>query len=66
MFGWAPLELILEGALPSPKSYVAWLEENLDSRHFIPYIFHATERENKRTLEGATHVDAILVNEIFK
>ena len=57
-----PLSLVLEAALPSPKSYVDWLRNNVGSSHFIPYVLYAAERANKRTLEGATHVDAIIIN----
>ncbi len=58
-----PLRLIFEGVLPSPSSYVSWLRANLDSHQLIPYILHAAKRTNERALEGATHVDAILINE---
>jgi hypothetical protein len=56
------LQLVLEATLPSPASYVRWLRENFGSRHLIPYVLHAAQRTNLRTLEGATHVDALVVN----
>ncbi len=56
------LRLVLEAALPSPETYVSWLRDNLGSRHLIPYVLDAAKRESLRTLEGATHVDAIIVN----
>ncbi len=56
------LALVLEAALPSPDSYVRWLRQNVRSSHLIPYVLHAAQRESVRTLEGATHVDALVVN----
>jgi hypothetical protein len=56
------LNLVLEATLPSPETYVQWLRLNLGSRHLIPYVLHAAQRANARTLEGATHVDALVVN----
>lgn len=58
-----PLRLIFEGVLPSPESYVSWLRENLSTHQLIPYIINAANRTNNRTLEGPTHVDAIIINE---
>ncbi len=56
------LKLVLEATLPSPEKYVQWLRLNLESRHLIPYVLHAAQRTTARTLEGATHVDALVVN----
>src|SRR5262245_41393850 len=56
------LQLVLEATLPSPASYVEWLRKNLPSRHLVPYVLHAAQRANLRTLEGATHVDALVFN----
>jgi hypothetical protein len=56
------LNLVLEATLPSPEKYVQWLRLNLASRHLIPYVLHAAQRASARTLEGATHVDALVVN----
>ena len=54
------LHLFFETDLPSPKSYKKWLQKNLGKRHFIPYILESAY--NKKNLEGATRVDAILLN----
>ena len=56
------LRLYFEACLPSPPSYVKWLRANLQSRQIIPYVLDAARRENARTLEGATHVDALFLN----
>ena len=56
------LHLYFEACLPSALSYVEWLRSNLDRRQMIPYILDAAARENARTLEGATHVDAMFLN----
>ena len=56
------LRLYFEVRLPSPPSYVEWLRSNLDRRQMIPYVLDAAARENARTLEGATHVDAMFLN----
>ena len=56
------LRLYFEVRLPSPPSYVQWLRSNLDRRQMIPYVLDAAARENARTLEGATHVDAMFLN----
>ncbi len=56
------LRLYFEACLPSPPSYVAWLRENLPSQQIVPYVLDAARRESARTLEGATHVDALFVN----
>ena len=56
------MALYFEAQAPSPQTYVNWLRRNLSDRQFIPYILDAADRENERTLEGATHFDAALVN----
>jgi hypothetical protein len=56
------MQLYYEACLPSPESYVKWLRNNLPDRQLIPYVLEAANRGNKRTLEGATHVDALFLN----
>ncbi|MCF7939847.1 MAG: hypothetical protein K9L68_14740 [Spirochaetales bacterium] len=56
------LRLYFEACLSSAKSYVHWLHENLEMRQKIPYVLDAAARDNARTLEGATHVDAMFIN----
>jgi hypothetical protein len=56
------LSLYFEAQAPSPKAYIDWLRRNLPDRQLIPYIRDAAARESQRTLEGATHFDAVLVN----
>jgi hypothetical protein len=56
------LKLYYEVCLPSPQSYIQWLRSNLNSRQIIPYVRDAADRNNARTLEGATHVDAMFLN----
>ena len=56
------LRLYFEACLPSAQSYVKWLRANLKSRQIIPYVLDAAARDNARTLEGATHVDAMFLN----
>lgn len=54
------LSLFFEPNLPSPQSYKAWLRLNLRERQFIPHILDSA---NKKTyVEGATNVDAMLIN----
>jgi len=54
------LHLFFEPNLPSPKAYKEWLQENLQSRHLIPYVLDSAYK--KKVLEGATNVDALLLN----
>lgn len=54
------LHLFFEPSLPSPRAYKEWLSENLAWRQFIPYILDSAYQ--KRNLEGATSVDALLLN----
>jgi len=56
------LRLYFEACLPSAQSYVNWLRINLKHRQIIPYVRDAAARESARTLEGATHVDAMFLN----
>jgi hypothetical protein len=56
------LRLALEPSLPSPPSYCAWLREHGSSQHFIPYVERARERNPEANLEGATSVDAVIIN----
>lgn len=56
------LRLYFEACIPSPQKYVNWLRDNLKDRQMIPYVLDAAARENERTLEGATHMDAIFLN----
>lgn len=56
------LHLYFEACLPSPQSYVKWLRSNLSHRQMVPYVLDAAARKNARTLEGATHVDAMFLN----
>jgi hypothetical protein len=56
------LRLFFEAQLPSPGVYVSWLRDNLSHRQLIPYVLDAARRMNSRTLEGATHADALFLN----
>src|SRR4029077_19954110 len=56
------LRLYFEAHLPSPVSYKKWLRQNLRQRNLIPYVLRAASRAGNRDFEGATHVDALLVN----
>lgn len=56
------LKLYFEACLPSSSAYVAWLRTNLADRQMIPYVLDAARRKSARRLEGATHVDAMLLN----
>jgi hypothetical protein len=56
------LHLALEASLPSPPSYCSWLRENGSRQHFIPYVGRAREHNTGGNLEGATSVDAVIVN----
>jgi hypothetical protein len=56
------LRLYFEAHLPSPASYKRWLRENLRQRNLIPYVLRAASRAGNRDFEGATHVDALLLN----
>ncbi|MDY6857044.1 MAG: hypothetical protein SWO11_20525 [Thermodesulfobacteriota bacterium] len=54
------LHLFFEPNLPSPSSYTEWLLKNRAKRQFIPYVLYSAE--GKVNLEGATNVDAMLLN----
>jgi hypothetical protein len=56
------LSLYFEARLPSPGNYKQWLRQNLPNRNLIPYVLRAASRSNNRDFEGATHVDALLLN----
>jgi hypothetical protein len=56
------LRLYFEAHLPSPTSYKTWLRANLRQRNLVPYVLRAASRVGNRDFEGATHVDALLVN----
>lgn len=55
------LKLYFEACLPAPKSYRNWLKNNITHRQMIPYIKYAADKDHPR-MEGATHVDALLIN----
>ena len=55
------LDLFFEVNLPSPKTYLDWLRKHVKSQHFVPYVLAAAAGVNGR-LEGATHLDAMLLN----
>jgi hypothetical protein len=55
-------QLTLEASLPSPPSYCSWLRESGSGQHFIPYVERARKRNTEGKLEGATSVDAVIVN----
>jgi hypothetical protein len=52
--------LYFEANLPSPKAYKALLKDEIDARHPIPYVRRAASIQKNH--EGATHVDALLVD----
>jgi len=54
------LNLFFEVNLPSPISYKEWLFRNLRRRHSIPHVLESAY--GKRSLEGPTDVDALLLN----
>jgi len=58
------LHLFFEANLPSPKPYRKWLSRNLDNRQFIPYVLDSANGKKRASarLEGATDVDAVLLN----
>jgi len=61
------LHLLLECGLPSPPSYKRWLADHLDRQQMIPYVLDAAKKRDssgiRPGLEGATVVDALLLNE---
>ena len=56
------INLYFEAQIPSPVKYTNWLQDHIKDSHFIPYVLGAANRNSKRSLEGSTHYDAILVN----
>jgi hypothetical protein len=60
------LRLYFEVALPAPAAYRRWLRGTVHERALIPYIRHAALKpgadEPRANLEGATRVDALLLN----
>ncbi len=59
---WGDLRLYFEVPLPAPRAYTAWLRDNLERRQLIPYVLDAAHGKGPRALEGATQVDALLLN----
>jgi len=61
------LHLFFEVSLPSPAAYREWLRENLTKRQLIPYVLNAAYKGDsnriRTSLEGPTHLDALLLNE---
>ncbi len=53
--------LLLEVSLPSPLSYRTWLADNLVDRHAL-VTQKKSAASRKLALEGATHLDALLIN----
>jgi hypothetical protein len=56
------LQLALEASIPSPPSYCAWLRKNASGQHFIPYVERARKGNTGGDLEGASNVDAVIIN----
>jgi len=59
------LNLFFEPNIPSPKIYLDWLRKNVTSQNFIPYIIEKTRNSKgdfRSDLEGATNVDALIIN----
>src|SRR5262249_4490807 len=56
------LHLYLEATLPSPRSYTTHLREVLRKQTLIRYVLDAAARQGTRSLEGPTHLDALLLN----
>jgi hypothetical protein len=57
--------LFFEPNIPSTEEYLRWLKENASKQNFIPYILEKARNkkgEYRSDLEGATNVDAILIN----
>jgi hypothetical protein len=53
--------LFFEANLPSPVSYRKWLKDNISQRQIVPYVLDAASASGE-SLEGPTHVDAVLLN----
>lgn len=59
------LKLFFEPNIPSPKKYKSWLRDNVTNQNFIPYILDQSKNKQgdyRSNLEGATNVDAIVIN----
>ena len=56
------LRLYFEVCLPSPQSYVNWLQSHLDRRQISPYVLDAAKRNNAVPLKGLHMVDAMFLN----
>lgn len=59
------LHLFFEPRLPSPKSYLSWLRDNMGTQNHIPYIMDNAKNKFGRfraNLEGPTNVDALILN----
>jgi len=59
------LNLFFEPKIPSPKEYLDWRKENVTVQNFIPYIINKAQNKKgdyRSDLEGATNVDALLIN----
>jgi hypothetical protein len=59
------LNLFFEPNIPSPKVYLDWLKNNATTQNFIPYIIdkaHNKKGDFRSDLEGATNVDALIIN----
>lgn len=59
------LYLFFEANIPSPKVYLDWLKYNASSHNFIPYIIDKARNKKgdfRSDLEGATNVDALIIN----
>lgn len=57
--------LFFEVNIPSSKKYLDWLKENVTTQNFIPYIIEKAKHKKgyyRSNLEGATNVDALLIN----
>jgi len=59
------LFLFFEPNIPSPKVYLDWLKDNAIVQNFIPYIIEKARNKKgdfRSDLEGATNVDALIIN----
>lgn len=60
------LRLFFEVKLPSPPDYKRLLREEITRRQVVPYVLDAACRAGtgsvRESLEGSTHVDAVLIN----
>lgn len=58
------LRLVLECSFPAPLDYKNWLKNNVTTSHMIPYVHDWAKKDGKwrGDLEGATQVDAYIVN----